>query len=203
MNWALAGRFVRDVTHDVNNQLGAVLAYSELLALEAGARDELKSMVGEITTAVQRTSLLMDTLAAIPGRDLTTVQSVDLCGAIRESLMLVEREIDRRNIRLTVSLPEGPAVIAGVHTRIVRLIVHALRYALDELDEASDALDLRIDWATGLDTFSFRFSGPRIGRSGAVDTLLEASQHAAHHRGTLSIRPGSITVVIPRETGLA
>ncbi len=200
-NWAIAGRFVRDVTHDVNNQLGAVLAYAELLALETEGRADIRGMVDEIARAVQRASLLMDTLASLPNRDIETVQTVDLAAVIRETLMLFEREVDRGGVRLMVSLPDQPANVQGVYTRIARLVAHTLRHTFDRMSVSKDTVDLRIALRLEGDTFVLRIAGPAVG--GGVEPLFEARKHAAHHHGTLTVEPGLMVIAIPRETGLA
>ena len=202
-NWTVAGRFVRDVTHDVNNQLGAVLAYAELLALEIGGREDVRSMVNEITTAVQRASLLMDTLASVPSRDVTTVQSVDLGAIVRDALLLFEREADRRHIRIVAAVPEGRADVRGVHARLARTVVHALCYAFDHLETSEQLIDLRVQMRAGLDDVAVRISGAGIGSAGSGAVLAEAEEHGKHHRGSVVLAPGSVTITIPRETGLS
>jgi C4-dicarboxylate-specific signal transduction histidine kinase len=202
-NWTVAGRFVRDVTHDVNNQLGAVLAYAELLALETGGREEVRGMVSEITTAVQRASLLMDTLASVPSPDLTTVQSVDLSAIARDALLLFEREADRRHVQVVAALPEGGAEVRGVHARLSRTLVHTLCYAFDYLETSGQLVDLRVQMRAGLDDIAVRISGPGIGDSSSGAALAEANEHARHHRGSIVLAPGSVTITIPRETGLS
>ena len=201
-NWTVAGRFVRDVTHDVNNQLGAVLAYAELLALEIGSREELRGMINEITTAVQRASVLMDTLASVASRDVTTVQSVDLSAVVRDALLLFEREADRRHIRLVVALPEGCAEVRGVHARISRILIHSLCHSFDRLETSEHSVDLKIQMREGLDDVAVRISGPGLGEAGTGEGLAEANEHAKYHRGSIALAPGSVTITIPRKTGL-
>ena len=47
---AQVGRCVNSVTHDVNNLLGAIMAYSELLSFDPGISEDGKTMAANIIT---------------------------------------------------------------------------------------------------------------------------------------------------------
>ena len=52
--YAQVGHCVSSVTHDVNNFLGAVLAYAELVGLEKNQTPEALRMLGEVMSAVRK-----------------------------------------------------------------------------------------------------------------------------------------------------
>ena len=60
--YAQIGRCVNSVTHDVNNYLGAIMAYAELIGLDAQLPDDSQRMIGEIVSAVRKSSDLINNL---------------------------------------------------------------------------------------------------------------------------------------------
>ncbi len=202
-HWALAGRFVRDAVHDVNNQLGAIMAYAELLALDLKDNAAHKDMLSEIVAAVNRASRVVDTLSTIAGRDESTVQPVDLAACLRDALALFDRERDRRGLRIDVTIPKAPVQIAGVHARLARLFAHVFWFVFDRAGDAGQAESVRVELQIQDKTAILRVKGPAaVATIGDTDPLAEAREHARHHRGSIEVRPDTVEVRIPLDTGL-
>ncbi len=89
------GRCVNSVTHDVNNYLGAIMAYAELVAMEPGVSDDAQRMLREITGAVRKSSDLIGNLTDLARRDRKDMRVID-------PPALAERVLDLRRYELKV-----------------------------------------------------------------------------------------------------
>jgi signal transduction histidine kinase len=89
------GRCVNSVTHDVNNYLGAIMAYAELVAMEPGLSDDAQRMLREITGAVRKSSDLIGNLTDLARRDRRDMRVI-------EPAALAERVLDLRRYELKV-----------------------------------------------------------------------------------------------------
>jgi hypothetical protein len=66
---------VTNVTHDANNLLSVVMAYSELIQMDT-TDSETNRMLSEMITAVERTSILFSSLTTISGSNHPDALSV-------------------------------------------------------------------------------------------------------------------------------
>jgi signal transduction histidine kinase len=57
LHQAQTGRNINNVTHDVNNLLGAIMAYAELIEMDSDD-PEVNRMLREIVTAVEKGSAI-------------------------------------------------------------------------------------------------------------------------------------------------
>lgn len=66
------------VTHDVNNFLGAIMAYAELIGFEESLSDDSRRMLKEMVTGIKRSSHLLGVLTGVarPDRGRIAHQSV-------------------------------------------------------------------------------------------------------------------------------
>lgn len=94
--YAQIGHCVNSVTHDVNNFLGAIMAYAELIGMESPLNQESLRMIDEIMGAVRKSSTLVNNLTAIARKERPNVNLVD-------PAQLVERVIDLRRYDLKAS----------------------------------------------------------------------------------------------------
>jgi len=64
LHQAQTGRNINNVTHDVNNLLGAIMAYAELIEMDSDD-PEVNRMLREIVTAVEKGSAILSALTTI------------------------------------------------------------------------------------------------------------------------------------------
>jgi len=199
-NWQLAGRFLRDVTHDVNNQMGAAMAHAELLGMSADDARARES-VHEIVSAVERSSQVLDSLAAIVSRDEASVQRLDVASILRDCMALFRRERERSGVSIHFAGAQSQAMISGIQTCLSRLVLQVLCSAVDAAQSTPPPRQVRVSFEANREEYLLRATVP-----GAVhddSALSEAAQYADRHRGRLSVEGETITVMLPVDTGLS
>ena len=67
--YAQVGVCVNGVAHDINNLLGAAMAYAELISLDKNLAPEPKRMLGEVVNSTARCSKLVSILTAVARKD--------------------------------------------------------------------------------------------------------------------------------------
>jgi len=206
-NWTHAGRVMRSVTHDVNNQLGAVLAYAELIALAPERHAETAQMARDIVSAVRDSTNLLDTVATLVAHDIATIETINLTEVLTRVANLFRFELDRGGSGIEVQFPREVCAFPGVRTRIVRALVHTLRHAADHAltSEPKGKVLVRVSHTPA----AFRVEaekkggGPARIESDFPEALTEAREHLRYHRGDLVWNDAGVAVLeIPRDTGL-
>jgi len=93
---AQVGRSVSSVTHDVNNYLGAIMAYAELAGMDPGIGPDTARMLGEVCNAVRKSSVLVASLTDVARKEKPDVRIMD-------PAQLAERVLDLRRYDLRVA----------------------------------------------------------------------------------------------------
>lgn len=93
---AQVGLTVSSVTHDVNNYLGAIMAYAELASMDANISPDSARMLNQVNDAVRKAATLVNTLTDVARKERRDVR-------IMEPSHLVERTLDLRRYDLRVS----------------------------------------------------------------------------------------------------
>ncbi|MBX7256908.1 MAG: hypothetical protein K1Y02_11150 [Candidatus Hydrogenedentes bacterium] len=106
--FAQLGRCVNSVTHDVNNYLGAILAYVELVGMESSLGAESQRMLREVAGAVNKSSALITSMTDIARREKPDVRLI-------EPKDLVDRVVSLRNFdvkfgRVQLQVDYAPAL---------------------------------------------------------------------------------------------
>lgn len=133
------GGCVNSVTHDVNNYLGAMLAYTELIGLETEMDEESARMAKEIVSAIRKSSKLLGTLTSIARPEKPYA-------AITDVLPVVERVVELRTYDMKVNqidfeLNTDPDAISVVVDE--PMLIRAFLYIINNSIEAVSGLDLR------------------------------------------------------------
>lgn len=129
------GRCVNSVTHDVNNFLGAILAYAELVSLDPATTDDSKRMLSDIIEAVRKSSGLMSTLTSIARPEKLVSSMVDVDKLIEQTLDLRRYEIRIARIELEV-ISEGEVGLLVVdEPRIIRALIYLIKNAIESFTE--------------------------------------------------------------------
>lgn len=166
--YALVGRVADSVTHDVNNLLGAGVAYSELVALEKNLSPESKRMLGEIVDSLLRGSALMNGLTALTRKETEQALPIDASKLAAETLHLAGHTLRRGGVTVESHLRPPDAVLVGdpprLQVALLQLIMNA-QEALEALPAGERVLRIttEVDEAGG--AFHVWNSGPAVPES--------------------------------------
>jgi C4-dicarboxylate-specific signal transduction histidine kinase len=206
-NWTHAGRVIRSVAHDINNHLGAILAYAQLIAAAPETRADARRMATEISIAARDSSVQLETLTALVSRDLSSVGTIYLNEVLVRVCALFRVELERGGSGIDLAMPETVCAFAGVRTRIVRALTHTLRHAADRVfvSQTPRRISLRLTCAG--EGFRIEILGPALDPASCGEefpqALAEAREHLRYHRGELMwVPPGCARLEVPRDTGL-
>ncbi len=127
--FAEAGGCVSGVTHDVNNLLGAAMAYAELVTYDEGVSEDSKKMLGNIVDGITKCSGLISALTSISRKGRDNVELVAPEQLMDEVLMLRDYELKIRQISIELDYQQGiaaiPADAAKLKLERSRLIANA------------------------------------------------------------------------------
>lgn len=134
---AAVGRCVNAVTHDINNQLGAAMAYAELAALDAALAPETRRMLGEIVSATARCAALVTHLTDIARPVRPRADSADPGDLLRRAIGLRQYDLRRHGIAVELdAAPESPMLLVDAPQ-----VQMALLHLLFNAEEALAAFD--------------------------------------------------------------
>lgn len=219
---AQAGRCVSGVSHDLNNHLGAVLAFAELLLLEGDLSPEARELAESQIDAVSRGIRLVANLTKIARPRQSQNDMTDLRAVTESALVL--REYAQRSQKIAVEwiCGEGLPNLCGdapqLQTALVCLLLNAEEALAGEspgnrrlrlrLARDGDALRLSV-WNSGpvipAEEREAVFAPLTTTKDGhhAGCGLALARQIAESHGGTLEYTPeeGFILLLPPGEPG--
>ena len=131
---AQVGRCVNSVTHDVNNYLGAIMAYAELVELESELNEEAKRMMGEIVAAVRKSADLLEVLTVIARPGHAGINSIDPLALVKKTVALKEFDLRREQVRFELEHPAEMGMILGDEPNLIRALLYMLLNALQHVD---------------------------------------------------------------------
>ena len=142
--YAQVGRCVNGVTHEINNCLGAIMAYSELLATDGDNGDNAQ-MIEEILRGVRRCSDLVTQLTGIARKERPNANIVDMGQTVTRVCAL--RQYDMRVNRITceASVKDPGASIIVDGPKIEMALLYLLSNAIECLeDQPEDSRRIRV-----------------------------------------------------------
>ena len=205
---------IGNVTHDVNNYLGAIMAYAELIAEEVEGSAEVQGMVQEMLGAVEKSAELLDTIAELLGTRETTTAALDVADLFRKLANLHAHDFKRARIVFELNVEGEGFAIPAIRRRLSRLFMLVLRDAIDRLEpEARKSIRVKIHAEPDALRVVFRDSAERVavipepesaqGGNGRFEPLARAREHAECHGGELTCTgEEGIVLRLPRENGL-
>ncbi len=136
--YAQVGHCVSSVTHDVNNFLGAILAYAELVGLEKNQTPEALRMLGEVMSAVRKSSRLISSLTDIARRERPDIRVVSPREVLETVLDL--RRYDLRVARVDVETRYQDPIpdISADPPKLEQALLYLLSNAIEAVEGAED-----------------------------------------------------------------
>lgn len=162
-HYGQAGRCISSVTHDVNNFLGAITAYADLIEMDSNLGAEGARMLNEIVEGARRCSTLLNSLVMVTRleRDDTTILDPVV---LMESVVDLRRHyIKKQSVTLQTSYPRSCASISANQPRLAAGLLALVMNALEAVDDSSDGrIRLAIDSSEDMLNFYVWNSGPEL-----------------------------------------
>lgn len=131
-----AGQYVNSATHDLNNVLGAIMAYADLIRMDS-KNPETTRMAGEIVSASEKGAKLLEALTMIArpiDTDRTDTASVsEVFSAIE---LLFAYDIKRQNIDATFTIGKEAGQVFLEDHILQRILMRLIDNAMEALADA-------------------------------------------------------------------
>jgi signal transduction histidine kinase len=168
-----AGQFINSTTHDLNNALGAVMAYADLIQMDSND-PETKRMAGEIVSASEKGAHLLEALTAIARPvDLVRSESASVPEVFKAIKLIFAYELKRQNIDATFTIGDEVNLVLMPDHMLQRILMRLIDNAMEALADAEQRT-LRI--VATLDDASVQFTVTDTGIGVAdeiADTLFD------------------------------
>lgn len=215
------GRCVSSVTHDVNNYLGGIMAYAELLEMSDHLDPETRRMASQITDATRKCSALLGALTSVARKARTDARLVEIDTFINEVLDLKRYDFRVARVALETQFDQPVPSMMIDRPKMAMALIHLLMNALDVVAQTPgaatwvrtrnnpDSLDIEIQNSGPVipeelreQMFSLMYTTKGAEHMGMG--LAMARDIAQHHGGNLTYNPDrGFVITIPHETHLA
>lgn len=132
---AAIGMLAGGVAHEINNPLGGILAFTQLIMRELKQEDPMRSDMEEIERAAVRCKKivadLLDFSRASSGRER---QPVDMNFLIEKIVPFIKTELKSLNIELVLDLNKGLPKVIGDANRLQQVFLNLLTNACHSMD---------------------------------------------------------------------
>lgn len=133
LKYAQVGRCVNGVTHDINNFLGAIMAYTELITLDSDLNEESKRMIGEILEAVRKSSSLLGTLTTIARQEKPNATLCEIYCLVERVVDLCRYDMNVVRIELRVAKEGEPGSLIVDEPKLIRALIHLITNGIEQV----------------------------------------------------------------------
>ena len=132
------GRCVSSVTHDINNMLGAIQAYAELIELDQGLSEKSRRMLGKVTDSVQNCSGLISSLTAMARRERPGADFIEVAEFVDGILAIKRYDFQSARVQVETAYDDGPPSLVADRPQLASAFIYLLMNALEAVEEAAD-----------------------------------------------------------------
>ncbi|UCC16470.1 MAG: PAS domain S-box protein [Dehalococcoidales bacterium] len=133
---ASLGKMTAGIAHEVNNPLGSILLYSELM-MNSEIPVEVKKDLKVIHDEARRAARIMSDLLTYSLGGSNNIRKVDLHQVLRKVLDMRLYTQTIHNIDVSISLIDGPLYIFGDKAQLSQVFMNIMLNAEEALDESS------------------------------------------------------------------
>ena len=129
---AAVGTLAGGVAHEINNPLGGILAWTQLLMRRGGVGEEAVGYLGEIEESVLRCKTIVDSLLdfsrATPAHQR---KSVDFNDVVEGAVVLAKGAFAKRGVTVDLELEDELRPVSGNKVQLQQVLVNLLSNARD------------------------------------------------------------------------
>ncbi len=147
--YAQIGHCVSSVTHDVNNFLGAIMAYAELIGMDSPLNQESVRMIEEIMGAVRKSSTLVNSLTAIARKERDNISLVDPAQLVEKVVDLRRYDLKAAQIAIDTAYESDMPMLVADQPKLEQALIYVIANAIEELhDRERRMVKIRVRHAT-------------------------------------------------------
>ena len=136
------GELTASISHEVNQPLAAVVTNGQvclrLLALETPRPDEVRAAVARIVRDANRASEVIQRIRALAKRTEPRMVSLDLNDVIRETILLVQREVLSHGVSLRTELASALPPVLGDRIQLQQVVINLLMNGVEAMAPITD-----------------------------------------------------------------
>ena len=138
---AAVGTLAGGVAHEINNPMGGILAFSQLLMRDQALDDDAKAYVQEIEESAQRCRKIVQGLLEF-SRSAPTDQrgQVDINAVVEKALFLVEHTIGKHRVTIQRQMAEGLPALTANANQLQQVVVNLISNACGAIDGTGDVV---------------------------------------------------------------
>jgi len=215
------GRCVSSVTHDINNLLGAIQAYAELVEMDEALSSESRRMLGQAGEAARNCGALIRSLTAVARKERPDVDFVDLAPLVDAAVALKQYDLQMARVHVERVADDEIPLLAADRPHLAMATIYLLMNALEAVEGTDDRrVAVRVRNGDGAARIEVWDSGPPV-PEGDRERIFEpfyTTKHGEHvglgltiaretarrHRGDVTYDPAQGFVLrLPHDTGLS
>jgi signal transduction histidine kinase len=144
---ATLGELATTLAHEINQPLAAIASNAQAaqrLLAPVAVDPEVPAALDDITDAAQRAAQVIRRLRVLFKKEPSAPQPVDLNEVIKEVIGLLRRDLERRRVRLELSLPSQTPRVLGDVVQLQQVILNVLVNAAEAMVGAMHPRELRV-----------------------------------------------------------
>ncbi len=132
---AAVGTLAGGVAHEINNPMGGILAFAQLLMRDRALDDDAKTYVQEIEESAQRCRKIVQGLLEFSRSAPTDERGhVDVNAVVEKALFLVEHTIGKHRVAIHREMPPGLPTLSANANQLQQVVVNLISNACGAID---------------------------------------------------------------------
>jgi hypothetical protein len=129
------GRLAAGVAHEVGNPIGAILGYTNLLAVHIGNDEEPKEYLSRIEKEIIRIDTIVRELLDFSRPSLGTSQPEDINGVVSESVSFLSHQKLTRGVEIKTQLEQDGGMVWADPGQLKQVLINLMFNACDAMEE--------------------------------------------------------------------
>jgi PAS domain S-box-containing protein len=128
------GLLAAGVAHEVNTPLAVISTYAQMLAKQVHGDEPKTRLLEKIAKSTFRASEIVNSLLSFSRTSTTEFEDIDLNRIIRETAALVEHQMEKAGIRVSLELDASLPLIRGNAGKLQQVFLNLLLNGRDAMD---------------------------------------------------------------------
>ncbi len=131
MSNAQIGRIMNGIAHDINNYLGVIMSYAELIESESDLNLESRRMIGEMTDAVELCSRMLGTLTTVSRQTTGKEAACDAIDLMNRVAELFDYDAKLHRLRMLKNFHATSLMLHVDEVRLQRILMYLMSTGIE------------------------------------------------------------------------